>query len=89
MHRFIVTSIRSVTAEFSRSTWRPIVADDATIGGHCRGLFMCQSEFESSEVLTPSTPFTFGVVFRLFRNRLSSLCSRIVKLRPGFSLTLL
>jgi hypothetical protein len=66
MHRFIVTSIRSVTAEFSRSTWRSIVPDDATIGGHCRGLFMFQAEFDSSEALTPLTPFTIGIVFRLF-----------------------
>ena len=40
MHRFIVISFRSVTAEYSRSTWRPIVPDDATIGGHCCDLFM-------------------------------------------------
>ena len=34
MHRFIGTSLRSVTAEYSRSTWRPTVPDDVTIGGH-------------------------------------------------------
>jgi hypothetical protein len=66
MHRFIVTSIRSVTAEFSRSTWRSIVPDDATIGGHCRGLLIFQADFHSSEALILLTPFTFGIVFRLF-----------------------
>ncbi len=63
MHRFIGTSLRSVTAEFSRSTWRSMVPDDATIGGHCLDSFVFAPEFDSSDVLRPATRISFVIAF--------------------------
>jgi hypothetical protein len=82
MQRFIITFMRSVTEEFSASTWRSMGPDVAGIDGHHCRLFMFQFDFESFDELADSAPFRFGNLF-------STLDSQIVKLFPGSFLTLL